>query len=377
MTDQQRHGHPYWLWESIMQTPDVLARYLEIEFRKVIDELAEAFLQATPKHTFITGTGSSYFAALAEAYAFEEIAGLPASAHVTSELKAHPPSSLGPGAAWLFNSHSGGSIGDPEAVAAARSRGVYTVAVTDIPGSALTIAVDTALIGPGGPKHELPATRTYAAALFRVFLLAASIAARRGDSETAERFQSALAGIPARLRQLIDRVETQASDLAECLASGGYFIVIASGPNLATAHEAALGLSQAKSVPGQGFPVENFLHGPIQALTSDGWVVALAAPGPLQARVLQAARAAKMIGARVMLLAPPAAGDETGADLRIDVEDNLPEVLSPLLYVVPLWQVGYRLSLLEGHNPDRLSMEQRPFQEAMGYLMAGDRKFGA
>jgi glucosamine--fructose-6-phosphate aminotransferase (isomerizing) len=377
MTDQERHSHPYWLWESIMETPDVLASYLKADFRGEVDELAETLVRIDPVHVFVSGTGSSSFAARAEVHAFEQIAGLSATAHVTSELRAHPPTTLKRGAAWVFNSHSGGSIGDPEAVALAKSLGVYTVAVTDIPGSKLATSADSALIGPGGPKHELPATRTYAAALFRVYMLTAALAARHGDRQKADPYMAALEGIPSRLRELIDGVEERAPEVAERLADAGYFIVIASGPNVATAEEGALGLSQAKSAPGQGFPVENYLHGPIQALTADGWVLALAPSGPQQSRVLQAAKAAKIIGAKVLLLAPPATGEDLGADLRIDIRDDTPEVFTPLLYVAPLWQVGYRLSLLAGHNPDRLSMESQPFQDAMGYLMKGDRKFGA
>jgi glucosamine 6-phosphate synthetase-like amidotransferase/phosphosugar isomerase protein len=153
--------------------------------------------------------------------------------------------------------------------------------------------------------------------------------------------------------------------------------VIASGPNLATAHEGALGLSQSRGVPAQGFAVENWLHGPIQTLLPEHCVIAIAAPSPQKSRILQAAKAAKIIGATVIVMQPRGMSTEIEADFTIPLPDDIPEILTPLLYVAPLWQLGYFFSLKVGHDPDRLSMEQPAFQEAMTVLMKGDQKFGA
>jgi glucosamine--fructose-6-phosphate aminotransferase (isomerizing) len=377
MTDQRRTSHPYWLWESIMETPEVLKKYLDEDFQREVDRIAEVIHQKNPRRVFVSGTGSSNFVALAEVFAFEQIAGYPATAYVTTELSAQPPLDLDSDSLWVFNSHSGGTIGDADAIEVAKERGAFTLGITDIPDSTLAQLVDEALIGPGGPKHELPATRTYAAALFRTILLAAALAKWSGNEVKAGETLASLEKIPAIMREVIDRFEVQAPAVVEQLMDCTAFIVVGSGPNVATIHEGALGLSQSRGVPAQGFPTENWLHGPIQTLTKEMCVITIAAEGPLQTRVLHAAEAAKIIGASVVVLGPKDAIQSVSADVIFEMPDGVPEVMSPLLYIPPLWQIGYHFSLKVGHDADRLSMEIPEFQEAMAYLMRGDRKFGA
>ncbi|MGD2161468.1 MAG: SIS domain-containing protein [Anaerolineales bacterium] len=360
-----------------METPEVLSKYLEFDFQRTLDNIAEKVVEHNPSHFFVTGTGSSYFVSLAEVHAFEQLAGIPATVHVTSELSAYPPPSLGSDSAWLFNSHSGGTIGDMGAVKVAKKRGALTLAITDIVKSTLARGVDHAIIGPGGPKHELPATRTYAAALYRAILLARKIGVLKGYIRSDGEFKDHLEKIPEVYRECTQDFEAHADKMVQSLMECSAYTVIASGPNVATAHEGALGLSQSRGVPAQGFAVENWLHGPIQTLLPEHCVIAIAAPGPNKQRVLQAAKAAKIIGSRVVLLKPDDEKTEVEADFVIQMRADMPELLTPLYYVAPLWQLGYYFSLEVGHDPDRLSMDQKAFQDAMVLLMKGDQKFGA
>jgi glucosamine--fructose-6-phosphate aminotransferase (isomerizing) len=376
-SEEKRKNHPYWLWESIMETPEILAKYLEPDFQKQVDQIAEKVVDHQPKQVFVSGTGSSYFVSLAEFHAFEQLAGIPATAHVTSELSAYPPPSLGSDSVWLFNSHSGGTIGDSDAVTVAKQHGALTVAITDIEESNLARSVDYALVGPGGPKHELPATRTYAAALFRAILLSRKIGLLRTREDLTDVVGDHLKRIPEVYRKCTETFEQRAQDMVDQLMDCSAYTVIASGPNIATAHEGALGLSQSRGVPAQGFAVENWLHGPIQTLLPEHCVIAIAAPGPNKQRVAQAAGAAKMIGSKVVLMQPEGESLEIEADFVIRMPNAVPGLLTPLFYVAPLWQLGYFFSLEVGHDPDRLSMDQPEFQDAMTYLMRGDRKFGA
>ncbi len=372
---EQRTEHPYWIWEAIMNTPDILKACLDEPVLGQVNHVADRLNKINPSHIFITGTGSSHFVALAEAYAFEEIASISASAHVTTELWAHPPAALAKNNAWLFNSHSGGTYGDSKAVELARERGVYTVGITDIPDSTLDAITDDVIIGPGGPKHELPATRTYSAALYRVIQLAIALAERHGFIKRAEEYQQELERIPHLLREVVASFAPKAPDFVDALGDRSSFTVIGSGSNFATAHEAALGLSESQAAPAQAFMIEDWLHGPIQTLTNKMCLIAIASPGPLQSRVLQAVSAARIIGAKTLVLIPADTKAQVDSDLIIKLPPHVPELLTPLLYISPLWQMSYFFALRTGHNPDRLSMDKSDFKKAFSLLMPKDEKF--
>ncbi|HEY60114.1 MAG TPA: SIS domain-containing protein [Anaerolineae bacterium] len=168
----------------------------------------------------------------------------------------------------------------------------------------------------------------------------------------------------------------KASETVEEIRKCTSFFVIGSGPNIATADESALGISQSAGVPAQAFPAENFLHGPIQTLRDHMGVIAIAAPGPLQERIIQAAEASKVIGSKVIVLAPKNMEGLHDFDVALRLPDGIPELLTPVIYITPLWQIAYHFSLLgRGCHTDRLSMDKPEFKKAFLIIMQEDKKF--
>jgi len=371
---QTRRQHPYWVWESMMRTPEMLQSCLEQPVRGHVERVADRVAELAPRRVFCAGTGSSCYASIVHAHAFEQVAGLPASWYVTSDLDAYPPIGLAPGSVLIVTSHSGRTMGDLPVVELARRRGAYTVGITDIDSSPLAQAVDDTIIGPGGSKAELPATRTYSAAVFRVLQLAAALAQRLQTPETGTMYESRLRELPGILGSFLDSFAHQAQSCVDRLCNVEHYFVIGAGPNMGTALEGALILLQSTDAGAQAFHPEEMLHGPIQALTTAMCVVAVAAPGPFQERILQTAEASRTIGATVLSIAPEGSPG-LDADLSIPMPADIPELLTPLLYIVPFWLLGYQFALTTGRDPDLLSMGKERFQKAFRRLMAGDSHY--
>ena len=117
------------------------------------------------------------------------------------------------------------------------------------------------------------------------------------------------------------------------------------------------------------------LHGPIQALRPGACVVAVAAPGPLQERILRSAQACHAIGATVLTIAPEDTAGLEDAGVLIPMPARIPELLTPLLYIVPFWLIGYQFALATGRDPDNLSRNRKEFKSAFRILMPGDSRF--
>ncbi len=78
--------------------------------------------------------------------------------------------------------------------------------------------------------------------------------------------------------------------------------------------------------------------------------------------------AARIIGAKTVLFAPDE-GDVPEVDHFVGLPAQIPDLISPVAYMVPLWQTSYQIGLLgTGSNPDRLSMDKPEFQEAFFLL---------
>jgi len=374
MKPVKRDSHPFHIWDSVQQIPDLLSTCLEADVTNQIKKITHEILQRKIEKFIFLGRGSSYFLSLSLKYLFDELTNFQVSCFVTNGFESYLPITLDAHTAVFFHSTSGNSEGDKNVVELAKKHGAYTVGVTDIPTSILAQAVDDVLIGPGGAKFESPATRTYSTAMFRMSLLAIEIARMQGNSKKAEALMENLKMFPKMLGKFIPEFEKTSGAAAKIINSCSAYFVTGYGPNIATADESALALSQCTGVLGTSYDVENFIHGGIQALTKSMGVVVIANDGPLQARSLSAAMACKTIGAKTIVLVPEGLGKLPYADVQISLPDGINDLLSPIIYMVPMWQLGYQLALFgKGGHPDRLRMDQPEFTQAFKFLMSNDK----
>ena len=108
-------------------------------------------------------------------------------------------------------------------------------------------------------------------------------------------------------------------------------------------------IREAAYVPTAAYEVEEVLHGPMTSIDDHDASLLIVEPGPSLERMSEVAAALKEIGAGVVAVGS-AAGEVT-ADLRI-VTPSLPEVLAPLVNVVPLQWMAYQLAISLGVDAD-------------------------
>lgn len=370
---KHRMQHPYWVWESVQKIPDMLAACMGEEVGQDVEKIVQICRDRSVNKFVLLGRGSSYYAALAVQPFFAKITHLAVNCQVTNVFEAYPFEECDAQTVVCFLSHSGKSEGDNRVVELVRKKGAFTVGVTDIRESELAKNVDQLLIGPGGSKVELPATRTYATAMYRMMLLALALGRTSGINEDLDEYQQALAALPEKLRIFIPKYEESAPAIVDVLKNCKSLLIVGFGPNYANAEEAAMAFNQSSGISTQSYELENYIHGPMQALTKDTGVIAIAPPGMLQERMFALITAAGIIGATTILLAPE--GEDTPrVDGLIALPTGIPDLISPVAYMLPLWQTGYHFGLLgNGTHPDRLSMDKQEFKEAFSHLMKSDK----
>jgi glucosamine 6-phosphate synthetase-like amidotransferase/phosphosugar isomerase protein len=366
---KRRDQPPFFIWESIMNTPKILGECLTGFTYDQVNNVSKKCKQKNVDKIFLVGTAASYFATIAEKPAFEVYAGLLTANYLVTEFLEYPPVNLDEHSAVFLHSHSGGTKGFPEIVQKVHDLGGYTVAVTDNKDSTLAMIAEDSIIGPGGSKVELPATRTLSAAIFRMIQLAIELGKGTPFENKAVEGDKCLKKIPDILGVVAQNFAIKAPEIVDVLKNCRSFFIVSSGPNFATANEIAMSFSQSSGLPSQAFQLENFLNGAIQTLRPDMGVILIAASGPLKERILKTAKACMIIGAKVVLLLPEDLDHEVACDVRMDFPLNVTELLSPLIYITPLLQVAYYFSLLgKGCHPDRLSMDKPEFIQAFSAL---------
>lgn len=345
----QRSGHPYHMHDAIYAQPGALR--LLTRGQGAALSAAASRLAGAP-HVWLAGLGSSWHAALVGEALLARVGGLATRARA---VDAFDLAEYGPGdpAAVLAVSHRGGNRHVLATLARARAAGGATVMVTARGGD-----------GPAGVEHVLRTvepeasschTVGYTCALAMLAALAASVG---GDDETARQLDA----IPDLLAMLLGQESWE--ELAARFGGRRRYWVVGGGPNVATAYEGALKLSEAAWVPAIGLGCEQFLHGAWAALEPDDVVILVAPPGAAHDRARDVAGVAAAIGAPVIALLDE--DDREIAPLAAETIalPSVPELLSPIVAVVPLQLLTYHLAVKGGANPDTMRAEQPAYGRA-------------
>ena len=334
-----RAAHPYYMHDAIYAQPGAL-RLLERGNEAALAAAAST-LRGAPR-VWLAGVGSSWHAALVGEHLLTTIGGLGARARavMASAWNAYGPPPERDEAVVAI-SHRGSRV-TVEALSRAVDRGARTVAVTargvTLPGAAH--ALHTCDVEASGAH-----TVGYTTAVSVLAVLATAL----GDNDGARR---ALGAIPDQLATLLGQESWD--DLGARLAARRRVWFVGGGPNAATALEGALKLAETAWASTVAFEPESFLHGPSAAMEGDDALVLIAPPGPARSRALDVARAARAIGADVLVLARE--DDREMATLATEVIalPEIDEALSPLVTVVPLQLLAYHVAVARGRNPDLL-----------------------
>jgi glucosamine--fructose-6-phosphate aminotransferase (isomerizing) len=313
---------------EIAEQPQVLARLLR-DGVAAADEAREVIRRSRPRFVLLAARGTSDHAALYAKYLAEVHLNLPAGLASPSTFTVYHARPDMRGVLFVAVSQSGGSPDLVEATEVARHCGALTVAVTNSPGSPLATTAAHHVHIHAGPERAVAATKSYTAQLLALYLLLVGGDAAAVPDAAARTLENAAAAYTAAQRyRAVERL-----------------VVTARGFSYPTAREGALKLMETSYLAAQAFSGADLLHGPLAMLDGDVPVVAITSPG----------RGSAAMGPVLDRL------HEAGVDvLRVGSADGLPlaldgvaETLVPILEILPLQQLAWRLALDRGGDPDR------------------------
>ncbi|WP_084425168.1 SIS domain-containing protein [Kibdelosporangium aridum] len=325
----------YRMWEGILAIPDALRHS-----PAGLDAAAQAV--ASRQSIDLIGCGTSHFAAIAIAHAFQSVAGITARVHNAFEYAAYPPPHPD---TLIALSHTGTTA---DVMAAVTAHSGLSVALTDAPMSPLAQACDHVLVGPGGLEPALTKTRSYATTLSRGYALALAVARLLGRPAPALEQTLSQAGDLAAFTLATN--SANATALAKEFASATRIVVVGGGPELATAREGALKVTEAAAMHSEAWQVEEAAHGTWASTEPGELVIVLAPHGRSEAHAQRIAQGMRIAGAEVWLLG-----------------DSLPQVdemMMPLFSMLPLYVFAYRLALARGRNPDIMRTDEEKHRAA-------------
>ncbi|NYB52179.1 MAG: glutamine--fructose-6-phosphate transaminase (isomerizing) [Methanobacteriaceae archaeon] len=336
----QKGGYPHFMLKEIHEQPEAVKNTLfEVsDVEKVVSKFPKF------KRVTFVACGTSYHASMVGKYLFESLLGLPTDVMLASEFE-FAANALDPESLVIFISQSGETADTLKALRIANKQ-AETLAIVNVLGSTATREADHVLFTRAGPEIGVAATKTYISQLTCIYLLAACMGQNKDLLEQ-------LQHVPDYMEAVLS-LEDNIKEMAAKYKDAHDFFFIGRGFSYPTAMEGALKLKEITYIHGEGYAAGELKHGPLALIDDDVPVVAVVPPGKSHDRTLSNVEEVKARGARVIGL-----GSSEDNVLKYEAHDmiefapEISEILSPLLYVVPLQLLSYHISVARGIDPDK------------------------
>src|SRR5580698_11257039 len=302
---------------------------------------------------FIVACGSSYHSALVAKYAIEHWVQLPTEVDIASEFRYRDPV-LNERTLCVGVSQSGETLDTSEAMHEAKRLGAKVLVVSNVVDSSMARAADGVLYTRAGPEIGVASTKCHLAQIVALEILGLTLAQLHGTLSTAD--ITAVLNEMDRLPDLLTQVLARASDVDDVagkLVDARDFFFLGRHVGFPMALEGALKLKKLAYLRAEGYPAGELKHGPIALIEPGTVVVGIATRNPLWEKMLSNISEVHSRGATVVLVADD--GDEDAAAVADHVlwVPRTDPLLSPVVGVIPLQQLAYRLARLHGHDVDR------------------------
>jgi glucosamine--fructose-6-phosphate aminotransferase (isomerizing) len=255
----------------------------------------------------------------------------------------------------LFVSQSGETADTLSALDHARLRAATVLGLTNAIGSTLTRVSRVYVCQQSGPEIGVAATKTFTSQLSVLAQLALRLAKKRGKVSHVEIefLEDKLEQIPDVAEAILKTQTEKIKQLAKKYQDRQCFFFLGRGISSATAMEGRLKLMEISYAPAIAYPAGESKHGPISLIEQGFPVIFICPKDDTHKTIVSNIMEMKARGASIFVLCEE--GDEEIkrlADDFIEIPKGVPEILSPILYVIPLQLLAYYMSLERGHNPD-------------------------
>lgn len=326
--------------QELFSEPTVIRNAI-LENENQVKSIAKAVKERGIKNITIIGRGTSDNAGLCFKYMTEILSGIPVGT-------AHPSVTTMYGGSVDYGTHlvvaisqSGKSVDTLAVLDNANKKGGLTVAVTNDPTSPLAKAAKFHLYLAAGEEKSVAATKTYAAELAVLYMLAIALSGKK--------LMPIIYQLPDKIAEIINMIP-KIRTLAEATSKQNNFIVLSRGPMQGVGKELSLKLAECCYSMANFYSVTDFMHGPLALLEEGVNVIILAPKGECTSNYIDIATRANLLGANVYAFSDiPEVVNIANVSVKMPEADYMTATFT---YAMAIHLYCLNLAIEKGLNPD-------------------------
>lgn len=349
----------HYMLKEIHEQPVVVQRTLEgrLSHNQVLVEAfgpGAAELFAKVRNVQIVACGTSYHAGMVARYWLEELAGIPCQVEVASEFR-YRKVVVQPDTLFVSISQSGETADTLAALRNAKELGfLASLAICNVGISSLVRESDLTLLTQAGREIGVASTKAFTTQLVGLLLLTLSLGQVRGT--LAEGVEATLVEelrrLPTRLGEAL-AMDSTVEKIAELFAEKNHTLFLGRGAQFPVAMEGALKLKEISYIHAEAYPAGELKHGPLALVDNDMPVVTVAPNNELLEKLKSNLQEVRARGGELVVFADEQAGMTNGEGTHVVQMPHIHDILSPILYTIPLQLLSYYVAVLKGTDVDQ------------------------
>ena len=301
----------------------------------------------------IAACGTSYHAGLVARYWIEELAGIPCSIEVASELR-YRKVCVSKNTLFVCISQSGETADTLAALRQTKELGyLASLTICNVPESSMVREADMSFMTRAGVEVGVASTKAFTTQLVSLLLLTASIAKTKSVKDFNEKdLVNQLYSLPSKLEAVL-LLDKPIANLAEHFAEKHHTLFLGRGVMYPIALEGSLKLKEISYIHAEAYPAGELKHGPLALVDKDMPVVAVAPDDELLEKLKSNLEEVRSRGGELIIFADKASGITPQPGVVVFEMASVERFIAPIVYTIPLQLLSYHVAVIRGTDVDQ------------------------
>lgn len=355
-TTAEKGGYKHFMQKEIFEQARVIMESLQDKFsvdkKDIILPEIDFDINLIDK-IYIIACGTSYHAGLVGKFLIEKLGKIPVTVDLASEFRYRNPI-IDDKTLVIPISQSGETADTIAATVKAKENGAKILSICNVYQSSLARKSHTTIYTHAGPEIGVASTKAFTTQIALLYIISAYIGKERGflSKEVIEGIVEKLILLSSKLHEVLKN-EKIINAISKKYFKYSNFLYLGRGVNYPIALEGALKLKEISYIHAEGYAAGEMKHGPIALIDENMPVIIIIPNGESYDKTMSNLEEVRARGGIVIAVAT--LGNDSIRDVATDVIyiPDVDEFYSPILSVIPLQMVAYKIALLRGTDVDQ------------------------
>ncbi|WDR80437.1 glutamine--fructose-6-phosphate transaminase (isomerizing) [Candidatus Purcelliella pentastirinorum] len=338
------------IYQQPLVTKNTIKKYLKKNEIKLNNLKNNYHLLKKIKNIQIIACGTSYHAGLIARYWFEEIAKISCNVDIASEFRYRKPI-IQKNTLIIAISQSGETADTLEALKILKkSKYLSSIAICNTEKSSLVKNTDFSLITEAGTEISVASTKTFTTQLTILLILITKISLLKNNKN--KKIIKIIKKIPKKIKEILF-YEKKIKKIAKKFLNINNTLFIGKGKQYPTIMEGALKMKEISYIHAEAYPAGELKHGPLAIIDKNIPIIITVEKNNMLKKIKISIEEINARGGIIYILADQTIKFKTQKNITIIPLPHVNNIISPIIYTIPLQLLAYHVAIIKGTNIDQ------------------------